>query len=189
MNKRVFLVHGWHGVPEGNWRPWLKKELEKIGCEAFIPALPNTDHPQMLSWVDYLKETIGKPDENCYLIGHSLGCVVIYRYLENLKKGEKIGGAILVAGFTEKFGSQSKELSSFFNKKTNWGKIKKKCNKFIVFHSKDDPEIPFINGKILAQKLNAELIAQKGMKHYSGKDGIVEVPLILERLKNIMHEQ
>lgn len=97
--KRAFLIHGWEGDPEEEWRPWLKKELEKKGFEVYVPAMPDTATPTMEKWVPFLAEIVGKPDENCYFVGHSLGCITILRYLETLNEGEKVGGVVLVAGF------------------------------------------------------------------------------------------
>lgn len=42
MPKRAIILHGWKGVAEGAWRPWLKKEFEVI-----LPQLPNADNPQV----------------------------------------------------------------------------------------------------------------------------------------------
>ena len=91
MNKRAFLIHGWEGRPENEWRPWLKNELEKRGLQVFVPAMPDTANPMMDKWVPHLTQTVGTPDENTYFVGHSVGCITILRYLETLNKDEKIG--------------------------------------------------------------------------------------------------
>ena len=64
--KRVFIIHGWEGRPEHGWCLWLKKELEKKGFEAYVLAMPNPDAPEVKSWLNALKNLIGKPDENTY---------------------------------------------------------------------------------------------------------------------------
>ncbi len=96
--KRVFIIHGWDGYPEEGWFPWLKKELEKNGFEVFVPAMPNPSEPKIEEWIPFLENIIDEPDEDTYLVGHSIGCQTIFRYLEQLEN-KKIGGAVCVAGW------------------------------------------------------------------------------------------
>jgi len=91
---RAIIVHCWEGTPEYCWYPWVKSELEKKGFEVKIPAFPDTNNPDKDTWVARLEKEIGIPDENLYLIGHSIGCATILRYLENIDEAEKIGGAV-----------------------------------------------------------------------------------------------
>jgi predicted alpha/beta hydrolase family esterase len=181
--KRAFLIHGWEGHPEEGWRPWLRSGLEKRGFSVFIPEMPDTDHPKMNAWVNHLSETVGTPDSECYLIGHSLGCIAILRYLETLKGGQDIGGAVLVAGFSENVGID--EIASFFTTPLDWDKIKSRCRSFIAIHSDNDPYVPLKHGGIFKEKLGAEIIAKHGMKHFSGDDGITELPVVLDSILKI----
>ena len=100
--KRAFLIHGWGGSPNEGWRPWLKNKLEQQGFEVFVPAMPDTNYPKLDAWLDKLEQAVGTPDENCYFVGHSLGCITILRYLEKLEEGQKVNTVVLVAGFTDK---------------------------------------------------------------------------------------
>ena len=182
MDRRVFIIHGWEGYPEGSWRPWLKNELEKREFKASVPAMPDTANPIMEKWVQYLAEIVGNPDKNCYFVGHSLGCITILRYLESLSKVQRIGGAVLVAGFGQDldYEGYEGELSSFFQTSINWKKIKKHCNKFVSIHSDDDPWVPVKHNEIFKKKLGAEAIVMHKMKHFSGDDGINELPIALD---------
>ncbi|MEK7517364.1 MAG: alpha/beta fold hydrolase [Patescibacteria group bacterium] len=184
MNKRVFIIHGWEGSPESSWRPWLKRKLEEKGFQVVVPQMPDTMNPTMDKWVLYLAKTVGTPDKNCYFVGHSLGCITILRYLETLKEGQKVGGAVFVAGFSHDldFEDYKGELSSFFQTPINWEKIKKHCNKFISIHSDDDPYVPIRHNTLFKEKLGAESIIMHNMKHFSGDDGINELPIALESL-------
>lgn len=182
MNKRVFLIHGWEGYPEGSWRPWLKNELEKRGFTVFVPAMPDTANPTMEEWVPYLAKKVGNPDKNFYFVGHSLGCITILRYLEALGEDQKIGGVVLVAGFGHdlEYEDYKGELSSFFQTPINWEKIKKHSNKFVAIHSDDDPYVPIKHKTLFKEKLGAKSIIMHKMKHFSGDDGINELPVALE---------
>jgi len=181
--RRVFVIHGWQGSPEKCWRPWLKKELEKKGFGVFIPAMPDAENPKMKAWVDHLKGTVGKPDEDCYFVGHSLGCIAIIRYLETLKENEKVGGCVLVAGFTDSLGYG--EIADFFERPVDWDKIKSHCKNFVAIHSDNDPYVPLRYGDVFRENAGAEVVVKKGMKHFGEDDGIRELPVVLESLMRI----
>lgn len=164
--KRAVIVHCWEGYSEYCWYPQTKKELEAVGFEVFVPEMPETKLPKLSLWLPKLKEVAGNPSEYLYLIGHSAGCITIMRYLESLAEGERIGGAVFVAGFTDNLGY--KELENFFKKPLDFEKIKSKTNHFAAIYSDNDPYVPPKHADILKEKLGAELIFKPGMKHFSG---------------------
>ncbi len=178
MKKRVFIIHGWTAGPEGGWRTWIKNELADRGYEVFAPAMPNTNHPKMEEWVSHLRNVVGEPDENCFFVGHSLGCITILRYLETLKEHEKIGGAFLVAGFSGGIGFP--EIRSFYAKPPKWGPIKARCKKFVAISSDNDDMVPLEKGMALKEKLGAKLIVVRGMGHIT--EDIAELPVLLDEI-------
>ena len=100
--KRCFIIHGWDGSPEEDWYPWLKQELEKKGFQVTVPAMPETNAPKIETWVTHLVRAVGQVDENTFLVGHSIGCQTILRYLEQLPMGQRVGGVVLVAGWVHR---------------------------------------------------------------------------------------
>ncbi len=182
--KRVILVHGLNGYPQEGWHPWLIRELENRQVKVINPAMPNPHSPKQRYWVSKLQEVVGNPDENTFLIGHSLGCITILRYLESLHGSQRIGGVILLAGFTDDLDIQ--ELKDFFRKDINWEEIKKHCGRLISIHSDDDPVVPLEYGNIFKEKLNAEEITEHEKKHFSGDDDIYELPILLEKLTELL---
>ena len=46
----VFIIHGAYGSPDENWIPWLKKELDKPGCEVYAPKFPTPENHNLDSW-------------------------------------------------------------------------------------------------------------------------------------------
>ena len=164
--KRVSIVHCWEAYPEYCWYPYVKKELEAEGFDVQVPAFPETDKPKLDKWLPVLKKAIGTPDENLFLVGHSVGCITILRYLESLDEGQRIGGAVLVAGFTDNLGFD--ELKNFFTTGIDFKKIKQKANHFVAIHSDDDPFVPLKHGDIFKERLDAELIIKHNFKHFSG---------------------
>lgn len=99
INKKIFIVHGWDGGPDKDWMPWTKRELSKRGHEVHLLSMPDPDYPKINPWVEHLRKEVGKPSKNTILVGHSMGCQTILRYLETLQEDEKIDRVVLVAGF------------------------------------------------------------------------------------------
>jgi predicted alpha/beta hydrolase family esterase len=176
--KRVILIHGWEGSPEDGWKPWLKSELEKEGFFVIVPAMPDPAHPKMKAWLSHLKKSVGTPDKDCYLVGHSLGCITILRYLESINR--PIGGAVLVAGFTSSLGY--KDLESFFKTPIMWEKIRQNCGRVITINSDNDPYVSIHYANFFKKELNAESIIEHDMKHFSGDDGITKLPVAKEAM-------
>ena len=180
--KRVFIIHGYTGYPDKNWFPWLRAESEKLGMEVTVLAMPNTNLPVLEEWLTYLHQTISKPDEETYLIGHSLGCPAILRYLESLDDGEAIGGVVLVAGFAEPLLGLP-QLDSFTAGIWDDEKIKSHAKQIVIINSDDDEAVPFLNGEHVRDRFDAELITVHGMGHINEKAGVTEAPFVLDKLK------
>lgn len=164
--KKVVIIHCWDGYPEYCWYPQTKKELEEKGFEVEVPVMPETDLPKLSLWFPKLKEVVGEPDEDLYLVGHSAGVITILRYLEQLEGGKKVEGVVMVAGFTDDLGYE--ELKSFFETPIDFEKIKTRANHFVAIHSDNDPYVPLKHGDIFKEKLGAKLIVKIGMGHFSG---------------------
>ncbi len=180
---RVIIVHGWEGQPKHGWYPWLKEKLEENGYEVSLPSMPNTKYPIMNYWLKHLNHIVGNVDKDCYFIGHSLGCITILRYLENLKKNEKIGGVVLVAGFTSTLGYQ--ELESFFKKPINWNKIKDHCSNFVSINSDNDPDVSMHYSTFFKENLKSDIIIEHNMGHFTENDGITKLPSALKAILKI----
>ncbi len=181
--KRVFIIHGWAGHPQENWFPWLKRKLERHGVQVTVPALPNPTNPEMSEWVSAIAQVVGQPDENTFLVGHSLGCIAILRYLEGLPAGQKVGGAVLVAGFSESIGIP--EIKSFFVTALDYQKVKNTCSTFIAVNSTTDPFVPLEKGTVLRDKLSAELIVVPDAGHLNQESGFLKLPIILKKIVEV----
>lgn len=178
MKKKVVIVHCWEGIPNYCWYPQTKKELEAKGFEVEVPEMPETANPKLTGWLPKLKEVVGSPTEDVFLVGHSLGCITIMRYLETLSSNEKVGGVVFVAGFTDDLGY--KELSNFFETPIDFDKIKTKANQFTAIASDNDPYVSLKYADILKEKFGAKVIIKHNMKHFSGtigeKDSCTNLP-------------
>ena len=171
MTKRVFIIHGWDGYPDEGWFPWLKKELEQNGFQVHIPAMPESAEPKIEAWVSHLYKIVGDVDENTYFVGHSIGCQTIIRYLESLPVDKKVEGATFVAGWF-----------TLMNLKTD---EEKEIAKFFAVFSDDDEVVPQDNKNLFEERLGAKTAIEHGKGHFSGSDGVKELPSILEAILSL----
>lgn len=185
--KKAIIVHCWEGVPDYCWYPWLKKELEAKGFDVQVPAMPETELPKQRLWVPKLAELIGEQNEEVVLIGHSIGCITILRYLEGLEPGQKIAGAVLVAGFTDNLGFE--EIANYFETSIDFEKIVSHCENFIAIHSDNDPYVPMKHADIFKEKLGAKIVKKHEMGHFSGsiddEESCLELPDALDAVLSI----
>lgn len=184
MKKRVFIIHGWGASPEVNWFPETKSELKRLGFNVVVPQMPNSQFPISEEWLAEMQTLINDPDENTFLIGHSLGGIAILHFIESLKEDQKIGGAILVAGFSESLGIIP-EIENFFKHAVDYEKIKLHCDTFIAINSDNDPAVPISRGEVLRDKLNAKLIVMHNAGHINRKTGYFKLPVAVEELLRI----
>jgi len=182
---RFFIIHGTYGNPEENWFQWLKKELEKLGHQAFIPKFPTPKKQSLKIWMEEFKKYMNVINSETVFIGHSLGPAFILSILEQLDC--KIGACYFVSGFIGSLNNEEfdKLNKTFMNKSFEWEKIKRNCNKFIMFHSDDDPYVSIEKAKHLASKLNAEFNIIKGAGHFNEDSGHTSFELLLKKIKNL----
>lgn len=182
--KKVIIVHRWDGNPNGDWYPWLKKELEKKGFKVIVPIMPNSDEPQIKKWVPHLKKVVGNLNEETYFVGHSIGCQTLLRYLEKENFKGKIPGVVFVAGWFKLANLENEEIKEiakpWINTPINFNKVKSKIGKLTVFLSSNEPyDYVKENEIIFKEKLEAKVIIEKNKGHFTEEDGIVKIPEVL----------
>jgi len=184
------LIHGWTGRPTRDWFLWAKKALEEKGFEVHVPEMPDPDYPKIEPWIAKVKETVGDPRSNDILIGHSMGCQAILRYLQTLPESSKVGKVILVAGFENLKDAAFVALEDWETFKPwkkapiNYGKIKQMAGSWTALFSDDDPYVSYEdNHKIFRDKLGAKIVLEHGMGHFSQEDGIRKLPILLKLIK------
>lgn len=190
--KRVFVVHGWDGSPSEGWFPWLKAELEKRGYAVAVPAMPHPEKPTIEDWVNTLAGAVGKADTQTYFVGHSIGCQTILRYLASLPKGSTVGGAVFVVGWftlSDILAEEEKVIAKpWLEGAIDDVKIRAALKRSSAIFSDTDTWVPIENKKSFEDKVGSATftISSSGQGHFSGSDGVVELPKALELLLEMM---
>lgn len=179
----IFIIHSAYGTPEENWIPWLKNKLEEMGQNVFVPRFPTPENQNLDAWMkvfDAYRQYLGS---DSILVGHSIGVAFILNVLEGLDRPVK--AAFLVSGFKALIGiPEFDEINrTFVERRLDWNKIRKNCEKFIMFHSDNDPYVPLANAEEVAKNLGIKIILVKGAGHFNQKAGYTSFDLLFEKMK------
>jgi len=178
----VIIIHGSYGNPEENWFPWMKKQLEILGCKVYVPKFPTPENQSLETWLKVFEKYDKYLNDETILIGHSLGPSFILNILERTDK--KIKATFLVSGFTGLLNHDIDKINgTFTDRMFDWKKIKTNCSRFHVINSDNDPYVPLVKGKDLARKLGTELIILKNAGHINAAAGYTRFPMLLEMVK------
>ncbi len=112
------------------------------------------------------------------------------RYLEGLFENQKIGGAVLVAGFSDKNVTLDEnedicDLGSFFKTEVDFEKAKKHSGPFIAIHSDNDSYVALRYADLFKEKLEAKIVIEHSKGHFAEQDGITELPSAFESVLEI----
>ncbi|MBU1110722.1 alpha/beta hydrolase [Patescibacteria group bacterium] len=181
--KTIVILHGTMGSPQGNWFPWLKQEIEKLGHTAIVPKFPTPEGQTTRNWLKILDEAVPAYDENLILVGHSSSPLVICAKLQQLEKS--VGAVFLAAPFIGDVGNaEYDELNADFNSfPFDWELIKKRCKKFYIYRSDNDPYVPEEQGRAMAENLGVSEIIIPSGGHLNAETGYTKFPLLFKELE------
>lgn len=186
--KRIILIHAWGETPQSCWYPWLKQQLEARGVEVIIPAMPNTDQPQIEAWVAKLKEIAPVPDKDTMFIGHSIGCQTILRYFEQLPDDLHVGDVLFVAPWThlKDLGTDSQQIAKpWLTTPFDWQKAKAHAASFTAFFSDDDEWVPLSEEQVFQDNLGATTKLFPKAGHFDQQTEFPEVFTILSSFVDV----
>ena len=193
LKVKVLMVHAFEGHKNSNWFPFVRRELENLGCKVFAPTMSTSKNPTVKSWVKELTPYIKKLDEDSIIICHSLGSKAIMHALN--KNDKKVGKVFLVASA---LGSQKKDwdwfhkewpssdidsLKKFWKEKVNWKDADSKIKQTHIILSKDDPYIAVRHYKDIKIK-NVILQKWDKQKHFQQKKNPKLLNYIIENILN-----
>ena len=187
---KIYLVHGWGGNPTSEgWFGWLIYECRERNIELTIPEMPNTDYPRIEEWIGKLKKVVDiETNNDIYLIGHSIGCQAIMRYLEKLPRDKKIKGLIFIAGWFNLIDSclineKEREIAKpWLEIPIDTKKVKKHAEKIIAIFSADDHCVPVSDAELFKKRLMARIIIKEDEGHFNESQQIKEIIDFIENV-------
>jgi len=174
--RQYVFVHGYTATGLGNFRAWLKEELEELGHSVIAPDLPNSEKPNVKEQAQYLLDNV-KFDEDTVIVAHSLGGPVTYRVLEQL--GHRVAKVVLVdtvlrPDFPDKKRPDVEASDSF---DFDFEKIRDASDEFVYLADEQNRTIKKEHVEEIVELLDARIVVDAPREvHYTA----VEEPLVLE---------
>lgn len=172
------VLHGSFGSKDGNWFPWLKKELENKGYMVDVPQMPiGVGNQNYENWSNVLDKL--NINENTTIVAHSIAPIFVCKYLINNKL--KVKKLIFVCGFNNYLGIDpdfdAVNKPMFID---NLEDIKNYCNDIICFYSDNDPYVKFDVEKSFADSITDKQFIVKNGGHINAESGYTKFEEILK---------
>jgi len=183
--KTVFIFHGTGGSPQGNWFPWLRKELEKKDLRVIVPKFPTPEGQSLEAWLKVLSQYNEYINEETIFVGHSLGGMFLLKVLEQLE--HPVRAAFFVSAPVGvrpiKYYESDYAFTHFL---FNWAQITKKAKTFTVYHSDNDPYVCLENGEELAKRLGTTLTFIPNAGHLNAESGWITFDKLYQDIIKIL---
>ena len=183
--KTLTLVPRWAGKPDSDYYPWLTRKLQEPPAPFTAVrtlSMPRPECPTIDAWVSTLSEAVGpKPAPGTVLLGHSVGCQAVLRYLETLPPGSAVDGVLLVAGWWE-VDAPWDTLRPWLDTPMDLARVRAAAGRVIVLLSDNDPFTSDVerNRQLWTERLGAEVVLVPGARHFNG----AEEPAVLDTLRS-----
>lgn len=148
--------------PKKGWKLNLQSEL---GPKFLVlqPQMPNKSNARYAEWKIWFERMLPFVHQNVVLIGHSLGGMFLAKYLATTIFPKRIRAVILVAPPH----NRTADIGDFKVPKS-LHRIAKQTKNIFLFHSPDDPIVPFTEHGVYARALpQATTVVLKKRGHFS----------------------
>ena len=184
--RRLCIVPRWGGGPDRDFYPWLRASLDArapmLFDEILSPEMPSPGTPTIEGWVGRIEEIVGRDPRalvETVIIGHSVGCQAVLRFLARLPEGARARGALLVAGWFQ-VDKPWDTLRPWMDTPIDDAAVRAHCDRFVVLLSDNDPFTASYeeNGRAWEERLGAQVVMAPGRRHFNE----AEEPAVLEAL-------
>lgn len=177
MKSSVIIVHGWADTPTTGWINWLSDQLSRAGYDVVAPQMPNPAMPKIKQWVAEInKASQGRLNRRTILIGHSLGCFALLRFLESQPSSLRIKKLILVAGFSV---PADQKVVKYFLPEPDYAQIRRQVKHIYTLYSGDDKVVPKKASLQLNKTLGGTAVRDAGKGHFIGQYDTRRLPSVL----------
>jgi len=141
------------------WKEELFEKLSLRGWKILVPQMPCKENAKYELWKTYFEKFTGELDKSSALVGHSLGASFLLQYFQENELGHFAQLHLVAPAYNLNAGG--------FVHKENFSLLEKQFDKIFIYHSQDDPVVPFEDSKTLASFIpKAEFIQFQNKGHF-----------------------
>jgi hypothetical protein len=183
MDRPLFIVPRWAGRPDTDFYLWLESQIREArqGITSVRTLdMPNPAQPTIEAWVGALAKAVGPtPEPSTLLMGHSVGCQTVIRYLATLPPGRVIDGVLLVAAWWD-VDKPWESIVPWIETPVDLARVRAAARRFVVLQSDNDPFTAdhARNRRLWEERLGAEVVLAPGARHFNNP----REPAVLETL-------
>jgi len=194
VTERVCIVPRWAGRADSDWYPWLRAELARShpGLQVQMLDLPNPSAPVIDQCVASLRAELGDDLDalrETILIGHSVGCQALMRYLAGLAPSSENDGSqgiehlVCVAGWWT-IDEPWPSLRPWVDTSFDLARLRSAVAGVSVLLGDDDPLTHDwrTNQALWEQRLDARTKLVAGAKHFNASSE----PAVLELIQDLI---
>ena len=160
------------------WRELLQENLGSA-YQVLLPTMPNKTNARYSEWKIWFSHLAEIIEDDCILIGHSMGAIFLAKYLSEVRFPRRIKATILVAAAHS---DESTEDLTDFKIDTVSDLFSMQAGKVVFFFGSDDPVIsPSEIEKYKGEVPEATFHIMSAPDHFMR----VEFPELLETIKGI----
>ncbi len=168
--------------PAKSWRENLANNFGK-DFELFYPKMPNGQDAKYEEWKTWFEKLIPFLHDDVILVGHSLGGLLLIKYLSENEFPKKIRALFTVATpYTGRNMKHSREMGGTFTPGNDLSGVTRQVNKLFMYHSKEDPVVPFADFEMYQTKLSG---ATARVFENRGHFNMETLPEIVEDIKEL----
>jgi predicted alpha/beta hydrolase family esterase len=165
--------------PEGSGRlaAYLVRTLG-TDYRVIAPEMPDADDPHYEPWRDRIEQELEAIDGNVILVGHSFGGSVLLKYLAEGSYQQPIRGLFLVS--VPNWGPDGWAYDEYAVPNDVGSRIP--LSKIFLYHSRDDPEVPFAHLAYYQDHLSTATARPIEGSEHSFVDGL---PILVDDIKSL----
>ncbi|WP_428267312.1 alpha/beta hydrolase [Haliangium sp.] len=179
---RLCIVPRWSGGPDSDFYPWLRAQpAVRARFSAVIgPSIERPDEPTIEAWLTSLGAALDLGAlTDTYLLGHSVGCQAVLRFLEQAPAGARAAGVLCVAGWWS-VDQPWDSIRPWIETPMDHARVRQASEQFSVLMSDNDPFTADWehNARLWRERLGAEVHTIPGRKHFNE----AEEPAVVDAL-------
>ena len=165
--------------PEGSGQlaAYLARELS-TGYRVIAPEMPDADNPHYQPWRDRIAQELEAIDKEVILVGHSFGGSVLLKYLAEGSYRKPVRGLFLVS--VPNWGPDGWAYDEYAPPNDVGSRLP--ASRIFLYHSRDDPEVPFAHLGYYQQNLPMATVRPIDGSEHSFVEGL---PTLVDDIKSL----